>query len=433
LKSLVTVREYARLTTSDVEAPSLDRRQVSASAFDWLCKIYSSLNSGAALTQTRDQRWLQLDNYVGVIETPCGTRLEILPKHFEEEDCIEKSRALLLKMMRTAFDLRTREVGEAHLQLFNAPLSEWVMQQFLQALDHLIKRGVRFEYKRIEEEERFLRGQLNRVKQIRQRPERQHYFEIRHDIFSPDRPENRLLKLALERVCKSTQTPSNWRLAHELRSLLAEVPTSNDVRGDFENWRSDRLMTHYRHARPWCELILNRQMPTAVAGGWQGISLLFPMEKLFERYVAARLRKVLASEAEMRTRPRNQYLCSHDGGRMFRLEPDMLIESGKSRWVLDTKWKLIDSSDKGNKYGLQESDFYQLFAYGNTYLRGYDVGKLVLIYPKRSLFAKPLPVFTFSENLALWVLPFDLETGRLEQPALAGLPCDRCEPEGHGD
>ncbi|MDA9391457.1 restriction endonuclease [Bradyrhizobium sp. CCBAU 45394] len=421
MKRLVTVREYAWLTTSEVETSSLDYGQVSSSAFDWLCKLSSSFNSGAALTQIKDQSWLQLDNYVGVVETPCGTQLEILPKHFVEGDCIEESRALLLKMMRTAFDLPTRGVGEAHLQLFNAPISEWVMHQFLEAFDHLVKRGVRFEYKRVEEEARVLRGQLNLSEQIRQRPERQHHFQIRHDIFSPDRPENRLLKLALERVCKATQTPSNWRLAHELRSLLAEIPASDDVKSDFANWRSDRLMSHYRCVRPWCELILNQQMPTAVAGEWKGMSLLFPMEKLFERYVAACLGRSLATDAEM-TRPSNQYLCSHDGGPMFWLEPDMMIESGKLRWILDTKWKLIDSSDRKNKYGLKQSDFYQLFAYGNTYLRNNEDGRLVLIYPKRALFDKPLPVFSFSEHLVLWVLPFDLETGRLENFALCGLP-----------
>jgi 5-methylcytosine-specific restriction enzyme subunit McrC len=230
-----------------------------------------------------------------------------------------------------------------------------------------------------------------------------------------------LLKLALERVCKATQTPINWRLAHELRGILAEVPASNDVSGDFDDWRSDRLMTHYRHARPWCELILNRQMPAAVTGEWKGISLLFPMEKLFERYVAGCIKNSLVDQAKM-TRPSSQYLCSHDGGPMFWLEPDMMIESGKRRWVLDTKWKLIDSSDKGNKYGLKQSDFYQLFAYGNTYLRGHDDGKLVLIYPKRSRFSQALPSFKFTGSLDLWVLPFNLENGRLEEYALCDLP-----------
>lgn len=33
------------------------------------------------------------------------------------------------------------------------------MGQFLAAFDHLIKRGMRFDYQRVEEEQRYLRGQ----------------------------------------------------------------------------------------------------------------------------------------------------------------------------------------------------------------------------------------------------------------------------------
>jgi 5-methylcytosine-specific restriction enzyme subunit McrC len=423
----VTVREYAWLTTSQVEEPSLDRRQVSPSAFDWLCKLSSSFGrSGAKLVQIMDQRWLQIENYVGVIETPCGTKLEILPKHIENDNFPENSRALLLKMMTAAFDLPTREVGEAGLRLFTGlPLSEWVINQFLRALDHLIKRGVSFEYRRVDEEQRFLRGQLNLVRQVRERPERQHYFQIRHDIFTPDRAENRLIKLALDRVCKAAQTPANWRLAHELRSLLSDIPSSNDVSLDFKSWHDEKLVSHYRRVKPWCELILNRQMPTAVAGDWRGISLLFPMERLFERYVAKCLRNSLSESAILRTHPSTNYLCEHKGDQIFRLEPDMIIDQGRRRWVLDTKWKLVDSTDRKNNYGLKQSDFYQLFAYGNTYLRGRDDGKLVLIYPRCGAFEKPLPVFRFSEMLELWVLPFNLDADRLENLALTNLPLEQ--------
>lgn len=119
-------------------------------------------------------------------------------------------------MIRTAMDLPTQQADAASFQLFDAPLSEWVMRQFLLALEHLLKRGVRFDYQRVEEEQRYLRGQLNVVAQMRQPPGRQHHFQIRHDIFSPDRAENRLPGLALEKVCKSSQEPENWRLAHEL-------------------------------------------------------------------------------------------------------------------------------------------------------------------------------------------------------------------------
>lgn len=412
MKTTLTVREYARLTTSYIPDQSLDLAQVSASAFDWLCQLNSRFTkAGAALVQIEDRRWLKLDNYVGALESPCGTRIEILPKHFEQGDCIQQSRALLRRMIQKSLDLPTRNVGATSLQRFDTPLTEWVMSNFLDALDHLIKRGLRFDYQRVEEEQMYLRGQLNAGRQLRQPPGRQHHFQIRHDIFVPDRPENRLLKTALDIVCKTTQDPGNWRLSHELRSVLLEVPSSRDTAQDFKQWRHDRLMAHYRPVKPWCELILQEQTPLAIAGEWEGMSLLFPMEKLFERYVAACLRDSLPPDATLHTQRNSEYLCQHNGEKVFQLRPDLMITQGEKRWVLDTKWKRLDSKSHIKNYGLEQADFYQMFGYGHKYLEGR--GDLILIFPRKESFQEALPGFEYSEALRLWVAPFDLETGRV--------------------
>jgi 5-methylcytosine-specific restriction enzyme subunit McrC len=71
----------------------------------------------------------------------------------------------------------------------------------------------------------------------------------------------------------------------------------------------------------------------------------------------------------------------------------------------------LNSSGEDKSYGLKQSDFYQLFAYGHKYLGG--EGELVLIYPRRSAFDAPLQVFEFASQLKLWVLPFDMERGVL--------------------
>jgi 5-methylcytosine-specific restriction enzyme subunit McrC len=385
----------------------LDRAHVSASAFDWLCELSSRFSkAGAALVQVEDRRWLKLDNYVGVLETPCGTRIEILPKHFEEGDCIQQSRALLRLMIQKSLKLPTREVGATALQRFDTPLTEWVISSFLQALDHLIKRGLRFDYQRVEEEQRYLRGQLNTARQMRQPPGRQHHFQIRHDLFHPDRAENRLLKTALDVVCKATRDPSNWRLSHELRSMLLEIPTSRDTKQDFKQWRNDRLMAHYRPIKPWCELIIQQKTPLAIAGEWQGISLLFPMEKLFERYVAACLRDSLPPDATLHVERCSEYLCEHQERKVFQLRPDLIITQGDKSWVLDTKWKRLDAMSRDQNYGLSQSDFYQLFAYGHKYVRGQ--GDLVLIYPKSSCLTEHLSSFGYTSKMRVWVVEFDL-------------------------
>ena len=107
----------------------------------------------------------------------------------------------------------------------------------------------------------------------------------------------------------------------------------------------------------------------------------------------------------------------HQGQGWFQLKPDLLIRNGDSNLVvLDTKWKLLDGAkaNSTNKYGLSQTDFYQLQAYGQSYLDGQ--GDTVLIYPKTDAFQHALPVFEFpkSEGLRLWVVPFCLASRQLQ-------------------
>ena len=421
MSTTVTVREYARLTTSHVEQPTLDFAQISTSAFEWLCELNAGFSQGgAALIQLQDRRCLKIDNYVGAVETPCGTRLEILPKHFKQGDCIQRSRILLQSMIQASLKLPTREAGPTSVQVFDAPLTEWVIARFLDALYHLIKRGIRFDYQRIEEEQSFLRGQLNTARQVRQQPARLHHFQIRHDVFLPDIPENRLLKAALEIVCKTTQDPDSWRLSHELRTMLLEVSCSRDTAQDLIRWRKDRLMAHYQAVKPWIELIIQRQAPLAVAGAWHGMSLLFPMERLFESYVAFCLRDTLRPGATLRTQVTEEYLCVHRDRQAFQLRPDLVAELRGKRWVMDTKWKLLDGGLPGKHYGISQADIYQMFAYGHKYLEG--KGDLMLIYPRQVGFQEALPVFEYGSGLRLWVVPFDLELGKLISGSTIDVP-----------
>jgi 5-methylcytosine-specific restriction enzyme subunit McrC len=410
----VVVREYARLTCSTLAQQSLDRAQISETAFDWLCQLASSFTSaGAKLLQLDDRKWLRLDNYVGVLESPCGQIIEVLPKIHDTEDCEFKSRQLLCKLIAEAMELPTRQAENASLALKHNSLSEWVIAQFLTELDYLLKRGLRFDYLRVEEEQRYLSGQLNVVQQLRQPPGRQHHFQIRHDIFVPNRAENRLLMSALQLVCKSTQEAENWRLAHELRCQLLELPASSDIGADFKAWRDDRLMAHYQAIKPWLELILYQRMPLATSGNYRGISLLFPMERLFEVTVAKALKKAAVaatgSSKAIKTQCRTEFLCSHQQQDWFQLKPDLSAEFDGRQWIMDTKWKRLDLKDSSAKFGLSQQDFYQMFAYGHKYLAG--SGTLVLIYPAWQGFpanTKQLH-FSYSAELSLYVLPYNLE------------------------
>lgn len=420
--SLIQVREYSLLTTVSVDpAPHRssvkDQAQISESAFAWLLDQQGRFNKrGVPLVQIEGRNALRLDSFVGVLKTPCGTTIEILPKTQDvipnEADVI-KLRKLLIDMIRVSLHLPKRDMGTANLLLMKYPLSEWLIHEYLLMLDELIRKGLRFDYVRVDEENRFLRGQLNVSQQIQQPPGREHLFQIRHDIYTSERPENRLLKTALEVCSRISVSPENWKLASKLKHYLEDIPKSKNINQDLKAWDEGRLMLTYKEIRPWCELIIQRLNPTTQLGVHAGVSLLFPMERLFEDYVAKMLQQQFSS-SKLSTQVQNRYLCVHKDKNWFKLKPDLCLQLGEVPIIMDTKWKLLDSSrdSKGQKYNLKESDYYQLFAYGHKYQNG--TGDLILIYPKHDKFLSPLPMFSLGENLNLWVLPFDLESKRLD-------------------
>jgi 5-methylcytosine-specific restriction enzyme subunit McrC len=170
-------------------------------------------------------------------------------------------------------------------------------------------------------------------------------------------------------------------------------------------------MTHYKAVKPWCELVLSREQPLAVFGATEGLSLLFPMQKLFECYVAKWLRRRVPPGTVVRAPAASESLCVHDGSPMFQLEPDIYVAQGAKRWVLDAKWKALDGANRTNKYLLSQADIYQLFEYVHRYLRG--TGEMALIFPRDGGFREPLAPFDFGGGLMLHALPFDLESDEL--------------------
>ena len=150
------------------------------------------------------------------------------------------------------------------------------------------------------------------------------------------------------------------------------------------------------------------------------------MEAVFEAYVASILRSQLQPPYHLKEQASSEYLVDYGSSRWFRLKPDLMIMKGKEVvQVLDTKWKLLDSSlDNGrDKLGLSQADFYQMFAYGHKYLGG--EGDLVLIYPKTEQFSEPVPQsFDFSQELKLWGVPLDVSSRAADSRQL-------CLPEHH--
>ncbi|MFA0026751.1 restriction endonuclease, partial [Vibrio sp. 10N.261.49.A5] len=152
----------------------------------------------------------------------------------------------------------------------------------------------------------------------------------------------------------------------------------------------------------------------------RAISLLFPMERVFEDYVAKVLRQQVPDDFIVKSQVKRKSLVEHKQASWFKLQPDLLLEKGGCVVsVLDTRWKLVDQTkDNGSdKYGLSQSDFYQMFAYGQHYFDdNSDEREMFLIYPAHDGFETAIgQSFDFNTSgdnkLKLWIVPFVIEEG----------------------
>ncbi|HIF9109495.1 TPA: McrC family protein [Photobacterium damselae] len=411
-----TVFEYGYLSFDKSACDELGAELISKSTFEYLKEVCLSANESETskclgLTKRYGYELIQVKNYVGVLFTPTGEHIEVLPKTgrkaADRETAISESRQMLLMMLQHLGSFRYVASVQASIASKKMPLLEVLIEQFLQSINRLVKRGLKSDYVTQVGNLSFKKGKLQVGNQLRHNLVTKHKFYVEYDEYLINRPANRLIATALNKLVAYTRFPSNQRLLRELQFAFVDVPMSNSVKQDLNALKLDRSMLNYHAPIAWAKLILAGLSPLSMKGESSALSLLFPMEAVFESYVASVLKSNLQENVELTTQASSKHLVKHNQHAHFQLKPDLLMMlPDKSQVVLDTKWKLLDLD--AHNYGLSQADLYQMFAYGHKYLNG--VGDLYLIYPAHESFTKPIEYsFDFTDKLKLWVVPFVID------------------------
>lgn len=280
---------------------------VPPTVFSWLeaeALRIADLGKGSwiRLTRRKGLRAVQVTSFVGVLRAPNGFQIEVLPKVGKAigGGAVE-ARQLLIDMLCCLQRFRHVQNDQAKLLARRMPLLEVFIAEFLRATEVVVKRGLHSDYAVRQDNVFALRGKLMTVPHLRHNLFRADRFFVQFDEFSTDRPENRLLHSALRQVVSVATAQENQKLARELEFVFSDVPVSEQLEADFQRVRYDRSMSHYEAALAWARLILSGESPLTGLGRHSAPSLLFPMEALFEAFVAKHLQKQVASGLVLKT------------------------------------------------------------------------------------------------------------------------------------
>jgi len=336
-------------------------------------------------------KFIQARNYVGVLQTKSGLTIEILPKIADKNDA-ERSKAVFIKMLKTLKNFPFKSSNLASLKTQNLPLLEIFISMFLCELEALVKNGIKSDYVAIEENLNFLKGKLNINEQIKRNSIHKERFYVGYSEFLNDIKINRIIKSTLKFLYKKSNSSKNQQKIRELLFIFDEVSECEDYKNFFAKLVITRQVKHYEQTLLWCKIFLLGNTFTPYKGDDLALALLFDMNALFESYVGNFIKKSFPctilqhSEKHLVENPKS-----------FRLRPDIFL---KDKFIADTKWKIISSSND-----ISQADLYQLYAYGKKH----ECSKLYLIYPKIEGVKQEFMKFGYDDKMLLEILYFDLE------------------------
>lgn len=313
-------------------------------------------------------------NYVGVIALSTGNTIEILPKiHSENTD---DSRKLLTDMLNTLYEPSFKQLQTANIAAKNTSVLEVFISKYISDVFSLAKCGLNSGYESVCENVNYCKGKLKFNEQIKYNYAHKERSYSEFDIFTPNRPENKIIKSTLQLLYRIT---SHYKSKSDLRTLLelfSEVDFSNNYDFDFSKIIIGRNNKKYETVLQWSRVFLSGKSFSAFAGSQISLALLFPMEKLFENYIAALVRKYI-DKKNYKVHIQDKRYSLFNTPKLFSLQPDIVIENIHSgeMFVMDTKWKLL--SDKSTNYGISQADMYQMYAYSKKY----SAPNVTVIYP----------------------------------------------------
>ncbi|MYB39425.1 MAG: hypothetical protein F4Y26_18990 [Gammaproteobacteria bacterium] len=365
----------------------------------------SELGDFARTVLKRSDGDLAAANYVGVVSTSRGTMLEILPKiDLVADGDDESTRRLFLSMLRSWRGMGERPMPPSHIRaIARLPMLEAFVREFLKALTLLARGGLAKRYRTVEQNQPYLRGRLLFRHHLRENVANQARFFIAHAELSKNRPANRLIQAALHRLAPRVRDARNRELLGQLRIAFADIPPSSSIHGDWRAHHVDRSMRHYGPVMQWVGLFLFHRGLATFSGTHENVSLLFPMEQVFEDFVTASFRRH-QRDYRVRAQGPGSHMATLDGKPAFQTRPDItLAKSGKVAFVLDAKWKRMEAAQDDVRHGIAQDDVYQMHAYAGRY----ECRAVALVYPTSRSFAAPYRYRLF-DGRTLFAAPFDV-------------------------
>lgn len=373
---------------------------------------------GEAVLQRMRNR-IRAQQVVGILATG-DVSLEILPKIDNADD--GSTRLVLVEMLAKVLDLPIASGRLSALSMQNRFILEIVIGLYCELAFDRVHRGLPRAYVAQVEDLPILKGRLDVVRQFSTLAASPQKLACRFDELSMDILSNRIVRTGIACAYRLSGAMANRRRLRILDDALDEV--SMFARGEkipFERLIFDRTNRQLKDLISLSRLLIEGSYQTTSGGAGAGFALLFEMNTLFEEFIGILTRKAgrRSGSKVFLQGPRSYVLNTPDGRRLFATKPDIYWKGIEGEVIIDTKWKRLDATNSGGRWGVSQSDIYQMMAYAHVY----PANRLILLYPHHSDLHRPAGLQAVF-NIENTQKSIEIATVDMTRPATA---CDQIE------
>lgn len=211
------------------------------------------------VNRSNDMKYFTVGPYCGFACFTDGTLLEILPR--TKSGTAEARKRLCVEFCKRCgapFDHSGFDPDMNFLEYFISVFANETMK--------IIKSGVLSTYTSREENLNSVQGTILFSENNRRNLVHRERIYVRHDVFTPDRAENRIIKAAAAKFNKITANSKSSHLLKEALSFLDEVVVPYNINAEFSKCINTRNTKKYSIILSICRMLFDQNEGTAFSG-----------------------------------------------------------------------------------------------------------------------------------------------------------------------
>jgi 5-methylcytosine-specific restriction enzyme subunit McrC len=310
--------------------------------------------------------------YVGVIQVG-NLIIEVLPKADSGDGDEDKWQRAFISMLRQSGLLKVDAPTNANLQLRRNSLLDLFFEQFLDEIKHIIHKGLVKKYRSKKENSGALKGKLLFPEHIQNNLIHKEKFYIQHQVYDHNNIFNQIIYEALKVV---STISLNSKLDNTAKKYLLEFEAISNIKVNdeiFTRLKFNRKTNEYKKAISLAKMILLNYSPDIQGGQDNLLSLLFDMNRVFEKYIYVQLKK-----AQSQFKDHSLTVSAQQQKKFWQdktIRPDIVIDYTQNhistKVIIDTKWKVLSCANPSAE------DLKQMYAYNLHF----GANQSYLVYP----------------------------------------------------